>query len=495
MKRLTSIFLLVMLLVGSVGTVGFAESTIDFDEAPYELVVLYPVLSEAQPDLQLISDAISEITLREINATVKFEAISLFSTANILALKASSGEQMDLVCLMPGSSYLAAFANSKLIRPFDEELDAWGADITAVLGDSLESGRFNGQQYAIPQNKGLDTNGYGYNFSVPLAEKYGIDINEIKTMEDMEAAFAIIKENEPEVVVITPEQSGSSVSVTLGGKQESLGTTTLSLQVEDDGTLTVTSYHAQDYYKEAVTKAREWYELGYISKDVAANQESGSQMLWGGKAFSTAATSLGSAMGGLSNGVEYRSVMLEDDLMRATIDSLMTIWTIPSVSKRPDKAIQFLNLAFSNEEIGNLFRYGIEGNHYVIREDGAADRINTGGWQNNWYLLGDYNKIMMQADAVDASGVSPDEYRELDRLWNERTALSAAYGFLFDPANVRTEIAACDSVIDEYSRALGNGTVDPETELTKFNKALEDAGVQTIIDEAQRQLDEWVAAK
>lgn len=495
MKRFASFILLVMLLV-SVGTVGFAESAIDFTEAPYELVVCYPVLSEAQPDLQLIEAAINEIALREINATVKFEAVSLFSTANILALKASSGEQMDLVCLMPGNNYLAAFASSKMIRPIDEEMAAWGQDIVAVLGDSLGSGMFGGHQYAIPQNKDYLTNGYGYQISKPLADKYGIDIDAIDTMEKLEAAFATIKENEPDVIVITPEQSGGTIATSVMGKFDNLGTTMVALKVEEDGKLTVVSSYARDEYLQAAKKVREWFDLGYISRDVTATQESGSQMMWGGKAFATAASSLGAPMGGVGNGTEYRSAMIDGEgLMRNTTDSQMTIWAVPSVSQRPDKAVQFINLAYASDEIGNIFRYGIEGNHHNVREDGAAELANTAGWQNNWYLLGDYDKMMIRTDAIEAAGVTHDEFLTLTDEWNARVEISPAYGFIFDPAAVRTEIAACDSVIDEYGKAIGNGTVDPEVEVPKFVKALEDAGVETIVAEVQRQLDEWVAAK
>lgn len=494
MKRFSSILLVLMLLL-SAAAIGVAESAINFEEEPYELVVCYPVLSEAQPDLQLIQDAINEIALREINATVKFEAVSLFSTANILALKASSGEQMDLVCLMPGFSYVTAFATSNMIRPIDEQIAEWGQGIQGVLGEMLLAGQFKGSQYAIPQNKDYLINGYGYDLSVPLAEKHGIDIDAIKTMEDLEAAYAIIKANEPEVIVVTPEQSGGTIVTNIMGKSDMLGTTMTSLQVAEDGKLTVVSHFAREDYMEAARKVREWFNLGYISRDVTAAQESGSQMLWGGKAFSTAATSIGAAMGGVGNGLKYQSVMLNDTLMLASTDSIMTVWCVPSVSQRPDKAIQFINLAYENEEIGNLFRYGIEGNHYTVREDGAAQLVNTAEWQNNWYLLGDFNKMLLRSDAVDASGLAYDEFISLMQAWNDRVVKSPAYGFIFDPASVRTEIAACDSVIDEYSKSIGNGAVDPDIEVPKFTKALEDAGVQTIIDEVQRQLDEWVAAQ
>ncbi len=471
------------------------DNAIDFNEEPYTLVVCYPVLSEAQPDLPMIQDAINEITLREINAKVQFEAVGLFSMANVYALKASSQEKVDLMMLMPGNRYLPNFVTSNMIQPIDEVLDQWGPDIKEVLGDSLKTGSFKGNQYGIVQNKDFYANGYGFNLSIALCEKYNIDSDSIKTLEDLEAAFEIIHKNEPDVIVVAPEQSGGTIAAVLIGKNDTLGTTVGALEVGSDGSLKVVADAEREAYKNAMKKVREWYEKGYISRDVTTAQESGSQMLGAGKVFATAAPSLGAAMGGVMGGLQYRSVMLDDNIICTTGDSQMQMWTIPISCERPDKAIQFLNLAFKNEEIGDLFRYGIKDNHYKVLEDGSAELVNTAGWQNNWYTLGDYNKMYVRSDAVASSGVSHDEFIKLVDEWNKNVKFSPAYGFTFDPQNVRTDVAACDTVNDEYQKAIGNGAVDPEKELPKYQQKLRDAGMQAILDEVQKQLDEWVATQ
>jgi putative aldouronate transport system substrate-binding protein len=471
------------------------NSTIDFEEDPYTLTVCYPVLSETQPDLPLIQEAINEITLREINVKVQFEAVGLFSMANVYALKASSQEKMDLMMLMPGYNYMANFVTSNMIRPIDEELNQWGSSIKEIIGDYLVAGNFKGQQFGIPQNKDFFANGYGFNISVPLCEKYNIDIDSIKTIEDLEAAFEIIHQNEPDITVVAPEQSRGLIASSLIGKIDALGTTVATLEQESDGSLKVVASVDREETVAAAKKVREWYEKGYISRDVTTAQESGSQMLGAGKVFATASPSLGAAMGGKQNGVSYRGVLMDDGVTRITGDSQMLIWAVSSSCERPDKAIQFLNLAFENEELGNLFQFGIKDNHYKLLEDGVVEIDNAAGWTNNWNLLGDYNKMYVRSDTVEASGVSAKDFRKLVAQWNDNVKTSPAYGFTFDPVNVRTEIAACDSVIDEYGKAIGNGAVDPEKELPKQQQKLRDAGIQTILDELQKQLDEWTAAQ
>ena len=46
---------------------------------------------------------------------------------------------------------------------------------------------------------------------------------------------------------------------------------------------------------------------------------------------------------------------------------------------------------------------------------------------------------------------------------------------------------------NQYLPGLACGSLNPETELPKFLQALEDAGLQKVIDEKQAQLDAWIA--
>ena len=54
---------------------------------------------------------------------------------------------------------------------------------------------------------------------------------------------------------------------------------------------------------------------------------------------------------------------------------------------------------------------------------------------------------------------------------------------------------AVDAVVSQYTGLVACGTQDPETLLPEFNQALEAAGINDIIEENQRQLDEWLAAQ
>lgn len=78
---------------------------------------------------------------------------------------------------------------------------------------------------------------------------------------------------------------------------------------------------------------------------------------------------------------------------------------------------------------------------------------------------------------------------------NESGKTSVAFGFVFDSTTVQNEIASVSAVVQEYQLSLDTGAVDPEAVMPEFLNKLEQAGSQVIIDEIQRQLDEWSANK
>ena len=55
-------------------------------------------------------------------------------------------------------------------------------------------------------------------------------------------------------------------------------------------------------------------------------------------------------------------------------------------------------------------------------------------------------------------------------------------------------MAGFRNVLDEFGKSLYTGSVDPDEYLPKLQEKLEATGVQDVIDEMQKQIDEWKAA-
>jgi putative aldouronate transport system substrate-binding protein len=81
------------------------------------------------------------------------------------------------------------------------------------------------------------------------------------------------------------------------------------------------------------------------------------------------------------------------------------------------------------------------------------------------------------------------------RKFNSDSIASKSLGFNFDNEPVKNEIAACINVYREYTPGLISGTVDSDKVLPEFLAKLKAAGLEKVIAEKQKQLDQWRTTK
>ena len=91
------------------------------------------------------------------------------------------------------------------------------------------------------------------------------------------------------------------------------------------------------------------------------------------------------------------------------------------------------------------------------------------------------------------NGDDPKLWEKMN-AFNKSAVMSKALGFSFNAEPVKTEVAAVTNVQNQYKVGLETGTLDPEVKLPEFVKALKAAGIEKIIAEKQKQLDEWAKA-
>lgn len=172
------------------------------------------------------------------------------------------------------------------------------------------------------------------------------------------------------------------------------------------------------------------------------------------------------------------------------------IQSIPVSCKNPEKVLEFVNLLYSDAEVYNALVWGIEGTHYqhvkgsekwITYPDGVTGET-SGYTLSATYAFGNrYLSYIWNTD--------PEDLNEKYEEFNDNAIKSKALGFVFDTTPVKAEAAAVQAVMDEYRLPLENGVIDPDENLPKFRQALKDAGIDTVIAEKQRQLDEWAATK
>lgn len=458
-------------------------------EPTYELTMAYFSFGSVPKDLLLVQDEINKITEAKINVKVKMLPISFSAWTNQINLMLTSNEKLDLFPLF-GTTYANQVAKGQLVE-LDELLASKGQGITEALGpDYSKAAMIGGKSYAVPSIRDL-AQSYGFLMRKDIADKHQIDLSSVKTIADLEPVLETIKSNEPNLTALVNGVGASAFSSFV--TRDSLGDDFGVLLNYGQDDLKVVNWFESEEYANNLKLMRKWYEAGYIAKDAVTIKESSADIIKAGKgAGNLASMKPGFARQETRNsGTEMITVEMQQPFAStSTVSKVM--WGIASNSEKPEKVMEFLNLMYTDKSIVNLLDWGIEGKHYVKVSDNVIDYPNgvdssSVGFSGLGWLFG--NQFLSYTFKGDDEKLWDDM-----KAFNDRAIKSKALGFMFDSTPVKTEFAAVTNVTGQYRNALESGVIDPEKELPQFIAKLKDAGIDKIIAEKQKQLDEWAAA-
>jgi putative aldouronate transport system substrate-binding protein len=456
---------------------------------PYEIVLAMPAVGAVPKDIQAVQDAISKIAQEKINATVKLQVISVGSWEQQMNLMTSSGEKLDLFFTF-GQSYIPYAGQGKIIE-LDALLDKQGQELKKEFDpEYLMSAKVDGKLYGVPSLKDYTTGVPGILMRKDLVEKHKIDVTSIKSIHDLDPVFKTIKDNEPNMA---PLGVGLSVPSDKYVWYDKLGDRFGVLPEFDNGRKIVNLFETKEY-GDFLYMMHGWFKAGYINKDAATSKNSVQEMVKANKAFSY----ISSIKVG---GVERESRNTGNELVFApllptnystTSDVLLGLWTISKNSADPERVMEFMNLMYTDKDMVNLMKWGVEGKHYVKLSDNTieypsgVDSKSVGYSNQNFLTPNSFLTYVFKGDSPDVWKRTAEE--------NQQAIKSKALGFNFNSNPVKNEITALNNVVDQYVKGLESGVLDPAQRLPEFIAKLKAAGMDKVIAEKQKQLDAWAAA-
>lgn len=171
---------------------------------------------------------------------------------------------------------------------------------------------------------------------------------------------------------------------------------------------------------------------------------------------------------------------------------------INAASKKKERALMVLNEFYTNPEVYDLAMLGIEGKHWEAVGDDQYKVIDESGYgvssNCNW---GWNNADLTRTEYIEDRTALDDKYDEMKAEWEANIKPAHVLeGFTFDNTNVASQVAAVEANIETYYNPLVNGLVDDvDATIEQFRAALESAGIQDVLDELERQKEEFIAAK
>ena len=296
-----------------------------------------------------------------------------------------------------------------------------------------------------------------------------------------------------------PDMYGLVPSWASGGYQETLLIDPLgdNLGVLEDpltDSTTVVNLYETDKYREYCEMMYQWNSEGLVMADATTTTENNLLSANGFAMFEN--WKPGKEYENFkSTGKEVVFMKLHEENIKYTDLANGNSWCIPYCAEYPEKAMQMWDLMYTDAEISNLLINGIEGKHWVYADEEKTTITTPEGVDANasGYSSVDWAWPNQQITPV-WSGVEPDLWEQLNEF-NKSGVASPAMGFSWDSSPVLNAVTACNNVISEYNTALRWGMAgDPAEVIPEFVSALKSAGMDEVIAEKQKQLDEFLAS-
>lgn len=484
-KKLVSALLCAGMVLSGLNTVNVMA-----DEEMPNLVINF-VWSAVPADVDMIEDAINEITTEKIGCTVTLNAYTYGNVQDQQTLILSSPDEQWDVMLGMFRSGIQGFVAKGQLTPLNDLLEEYGQDIVDVLGeDYIKACSIDGECYEITTCRNLAGQECVL-FRKDLIDEIGMadEVAAVTSYADLTPIFAAIHEAHPELYITA--SSGTKPNLLIKGLDDcdNLGDSLGVLLNSSEAT--VSNMFESDAYKELCELTKGWNEAGYIYPDITTDDSNNGATLMQNNLCASYFTSYKpGALVENQNQTGYElTAALVDQPLALTSSVQNWGWAIPTNAKYPEKAMQFMNLLFSDEELVNLLSYGIEDYHWTLNAEGfATDGEHSDGYadKSTWKSGNAYMAKVWNGDDADL-------YEQL-KAFNTDAKKSVALGFSFDSSDYTTEYTAMQSVISQYRMLLEWGFVsDVDATLSEFNQALYDAGLQKYMDAKQEQLNAFLA--
>ncbi len=367
----------------------------------------------------------------------------------------------------------------------------------------------DGNIYFLPEDNYTQYTNHGFFYRGDWAREAGIENGEITKFEDFSKYFEWIKANKPDIypwdvpgtneAALTGYIQGHTDFQTL---QQVTAGNFFPFHTTAAAPYTVTSWYMEgDALIEAANLAKQWNDLGVWREDVLNFDGDSREALYAGLTGTdqhhtqTYLTQIVSNMNakqpgsdpkffywGKENGNFFKDIYTHGAM------------AVSANSRNPEKALEVYDLIRNDKEMYMLFVYGIEGEDYIIREDGVLDRPE--GWDmstmdlatNYWWGRTDEFEPVRTTDAPNKAEV----IAELD-------AVAKDYPYstlLINKPNIDSTTAAMAAVLAEYIPQLQYGKFDdPAAAVAEMRQKLKDVGYEEARASIQADLDAWKAAR
>ena len=432
---------------------------------------------KSRPDCELVNQELSKITREKLGFNVEFQ---FGYSSDKIALMLASNEQMDIG--FDDYKTIIDRARQNAYVDITDKLKNEYTDLYNTIPEELWEGtQIDGKNYGVPTYKEFAEQ-WTVCVDKSIIEENNIDISSMHELKDVEPILEALKKDPERAGFEILSSSTTHMNLALKNKYDVV---TEEFVVKRDEPDKIVHFMETEEYRDFVNLMRDWYNKGYIAKDITTRTDYSSYHNAGKTGLVYLSYHPYSEISlGWADNADLQAIHVSP-ITKSNNSMMGSMFGIYSKSKNVDKALAFLQLWNTDPEVKNLITYGIEGKHYdlvdgkVRRKDGSLDLYKmdnpTSGNMMISYLM---------------EGESDDKYEQFEKF-NEAAIEASTLGFFPDTNSIKSKINACTSVVSEYNPLLCCGAVEPEQYLNDMLAGLKNAGMEEVKAELQKQYDAW----
>lgn len=471
--------------LGMVSNVAYA----DVDTSEEVEVVMY-VVSDRPAGQDVVDEHLNEILKEKLNCTLKINWIGWAEYQNKYPLLFSSGEQFDIAYAATWLNF-ASLAQKGAFKNLDEMWPEYAPDNFALQNEtSLAEATIDGHYYCVPTLLATYT-AYGPIYNTALS---GDDFDgTMETWEDVEEFCDSVLATTPGVEPIDMYSSGPEIMQTylqsLGYMWVSKSYNWLWFDPNAEEPTVMPLYEIPEI-QDFLTMTARWNEKGYWSKSALSDTDSMKpQNQKSALRFHNIDTYSGWGANFSNDGQEwhYSNFVKDNSHLPYTQDCMV----ISNTSQNPERALAVINLITTDQEAFDALMYGVEGTTYELNEDGQYTMLDPDLYGEGALWAARTNELKRDQVGVPADYATQKEEFEASIVPGQGAEKYAP--FVFDTSMIESQLSTCVNVQQQYWWPLELGFTEMESGLSQYQKMMETAQIQTVIDEAQKQLDEYAA--
>lgn len=423
-------------------------------------------------------DAMNEYTAEKIGVKIDIKVASWGDWDTKMNTIVNTGEPFDIMFTNSGKYSkqvaMGAFADITDLVQSDTP------DLYKLIPEKVWEGtKIGGKYYSVPTYKDSALTQY-WVLDDKYVQKYNIDINNIKTLQDLDKPLHDMKAGEGKSFYPLPMTQGEGLNGFFNDYDDlTLGFPPIGVKA-DDASRKVVSVLEQPDIMANLKLLHGWYQDGIINPDAPTKTENDK-----GRPFFAAQAFPGAEVSWqINDAIEKYDMFQHYGPIYTTSTIQGSLNAISANSKYKKEALKYLELVNTDPKLRNMLAFGELGVDYNNVDGEKVIERTSDTWPLAAYTQGTFFNLAV------TKGAPEDQWEQVKKL-NDAATSSTVLGFALDITDLQTEVANCQAVWDKYKYELITGASDPEKMVPKITAELKSAGIDTIMQAAQEQINNY----